>query len=97
MVAMVDNVFVYLCLNCLRPVHVGVRPRSLCRKCHDNKRIRCQYEAAPTSNRDTTVLLAAGFDLPLPTEYRPGTAGKVRVLMERYASGKQLWHPSDAK
>jgi len=33
---------------------------------------------------------------PCPTEFAPGTLGKVAVLAERARLGTSLWHPLDA-
>lgn len=32
-----------------------------------------------------------------PTEFGPGTVGKIRVMAARESRGECLWHPGDAK
>jgi hypothetical protein len=34
--------------------------------------------------------------LPVPTKALPGTPAKIKVLVERYAAGYELWHRLDA-
>ena len=35
--------------------------------------------------------------LPEPTQERPGTPAKIRVMRQRIARGEMLYHPDDAK
>lgn len=33
----------------------------------------------------------------IPTDYPPGSPGKLRVLRDRYRARVQLWHPDDSE
>lgn len=41
----------------------------------------------PTGSRPTP---------PRPTDFLPGSEGKIRIMVERYEQGYAIWHPKDA-
>ncbi len=71
---------------------MGTRPRSLCYVCYTNEIIRL---AAP---RASHVGITTGHGgLPAePTQARPGSPEKLRVLEQRAERGESLFHPLDA-
>lgn len=86
-----------LCSHCSKPVKNWHR-RGLCRKCHDNPKIREKYSPeSPNGRRGNRPdfngrFVAAAF----PTSAPPGSKEKVDVLMERARLGLSLEHPHDA-
>lgn len=88
------------CLHCkCRP---GKRSRGLCKRCFNDPEVRAKYGPRSPRGRRMPALSrrAARGDPPLPrkaTEHLPGTAAKIKVLMERLANGYALWHPQDAR
>lgn len=74
------------------------RSRGLCSSCYDKIDIRLQYPLLSTQFVRSPIgeEYADSGRLPKPTTARPGSAAKVRVLIERAANGQSLWHPLDA-
>jgi hypothetical protein len=85
-----------LCLNNCGRI-AARRRRGLCNSCGRDPRIRRRfpmkrggYAARPASERP-----GRKRPLPEPTNARPGSEEKIRVLMQRVEKRQQLWHPRD--
>lgn len=84
-----------VCRHCF--VWSGCRPRGLCFKCYNNLNIRKRYP--PISKygvRGKGVEELENRPLPAPTTEKPGSPGKLRVLIYRAERGQILFHPGDA-
>ena len=84
------------CRHCAVPV--AGRPRGLCHKCYDNRRVRAMYppDAKPTY-RFGEGNVTVGKPASKPTSAAPGTEQKILVMMARAARGEALFHPEDCK
>ena len=72
----------------------GIDRRGLCRICYRNPHIRRHYGKMPT----VEGLGSGNAKLPMPstpTDARPGSEDKIKVLEQRALAGEQLWHPKD--
>lgn len=84
------------CVHCdTRPPS---RPRGLCARCYHAPGVRNLYARVRDADYTRRGLGLSGTSQPpeSPTDAAPGTEDKVRVLEERAASGRALWHPRDA-
>lgn len=64
------------------------RRRQLCSPCYEVFR-----DLYPV--RENPTILAAVRPAQRPTEARPGSEEKIRVLCERHQNREELWHPAD--
>lgn len=79
------------CVHCQR--NKAVRPRGMCAGCYYSPAVRALYPS--TSKYRSLGEPQEPARLPRPTSAAPGTRSKLRVLMRRFRSGLQLWHPRD--
>jgi hypothetical protein len=84
-----------LCVHCDRfPVS---RPRGLCWSCYYRPGVRELYPTHPWHPGGRRgIAHVTPRNLSDPTDARPGSVEKVRVLMERAANNQVLFHPDDA-
>lgn len=85
-----------LCVHCHE--RLKVKPGGLCRRCYNIKELRDQYrlQCERGKHRGLGLENRDPKRLPCPTNARPGTAEKIRVLASRLEQGYTLWHPLDA-
>lgn len=84
-----------LCRHCRKAP--ATRPRGLCWTCYDQPGIRDLY--AVKWRFVAPVIRDSYGSRPLPpepTNARPGSREKVRILHQRALLRCQLWHPRDA-
>jgi hypothetical protein len=73
------------------------RPRGLCWTCYYTSDVRALYPSASKFGRRGNGLGSAKANpTAFPTDAKPGSEAKVRVLMERMELRQDLWHPKDA-
>lgn len=77
------------CLHCGRPAS---RPRTLCWPCYYNPRIRALYPTASKYPIRTNIMPCLN-----PTDFLPGSEGKIEVMARRAANRQDLHHPLDPK
>jgi hypothetical protein len=84
-----------LCRHCRwKP---ATRSRQLCRRCWHDPAVLALYPPDDGKFSHRGVGIGNGkAPLPEPTDARPGTEAKVRVLEERARRREQLFHPQDA-
>ncbi len=74
-----------------------LRPRGLCWTCYYMPGVR---ELHPSTSKFAQQGVGIGFgkdQLPAnPTDARPGTEEKIKVLEARAEAKTSLWHPNDA-
>lgn len=79
----------------------GIRCQwNLCRRCRKattTATARRTPRTPPVTPDDDDDDYADRPPPPEPTDWPPGSAGKVEVLAARVAAGVGLWHPDDAK
>jgi hypothetical protein len=69
----------------------------LCYRCYQSADVRQHYPRSESKYaRNGVGQGCRGYQLPEPTDARPGSAEKVAVLEERARLGLALWHPLDA-
>lgn len=85
-----------LCQHCAR--RKANRARRLCAPCYRDDAIRGLYKPY---QRISVGLHAYSGDVPplsdAPTDARPGTVEKVRVMEARALAGQHVHHPKDAR
>lgn len=73
------------------------RPRGLCWSCYYKPAVRVLYPSTSKFARRGVGNFCGTAPLPdLPTIAPPGSDAKIRVLSERAAQRRSLWHPDDA-
>jgi hypothetical protein len=66
----------------------------LCWRCRADPAIR-RLHPSPSKYARRGVSVGGGLPPEAPTDAVPGTPAKVRVLAERAATQRALWHPQD--
>jgi hypothetical protein len=82
-----------LCVHCDR--FPARRPRGLCWGCYYRPGVRELYPTRLNHSRNEIAFTPASR-WPDPTDARPGSGAKIKVLMERAANNQVLFHPDDA-
>jgi hypothetical protein len=87
-----------LCKHCRRPQR-SLRTRGLCQPCYNVPSVREKFpiEGGLVAACARRGVGHSGAGLPEPTDARPGSEAKVRVLEERARLGQALWHPLDSR
>lgn len=91
------------CKNCK---HCGAGhwqgSRGLCLSCYRKPLIKELYpvlkDVRPLKRGEDRAQREYGEDRPVPrtpTKAVPGSEEKIKILMQRYSGGYQLWHPRD--
>jgi hypothetical protein len=83
------------CLHC--KLKRGTEGRGLCRRCHQDRRVRIQYPMLGHDRKGVGLVIGKCLRGWEPTGALPGTPEKIRVLELRAGKGWPLWHPLDAK
>ncbi len=82
------------CLNCWSTARVYAR--GLCGSCYFNLEIRSRFPCRAGGVKSASVGNHYRPQAAEPTNELPGSEGKIRVLEQRVADGRALWHPDDA-
>ncbi len=80
------------CLHCRRP---GQYCRGLCLTCFQSDTIRDLFPKLRSNRRGVGV---GNDDMPVddaPTEAWPGSEEKIKVMEDRAARGRAIFHPGD--
>ena len=84
-----------LCRHCQKTK--ANRPRGLCWSCYYKPGVRELFPSTSKFARRGVANFCGTAPIPeAPTDAVPGSDEKIRVLMERAARKRSLWHPADA-
>lgn len=81
------------CQNCRK--HIITRPRKLCTLCYYDKDIRCKFKTWPGYYPHGAVGWNPDAAIE-PTEFPPGSEGKIKVMRARAEQMGPLHHALDA-
>lgn len=82
------------CVHCSMAV-TSLRSKGLCYRCYECPEIRGRYPTVALKTLDLSKFLGRADTTGGPTNARPGSPEKIRVLAARAANGVPLWHPGD--
>lgn len=85
-----------LCLGC-KELKVCAH-KGLCAVCILDNKVRIDLGYKSRLRKDTSHYEGRSGRLPPePTEFRPGTEEKIKVMAERFANSYCIFHPKDAR
>lgn len=86
------------CIHCGKERYLAAR--GLCSLCHKDKEVRRMYgqKIKTRFNHGSVIEMYDNCSPPqTPTNYFPGTEGKIRAMATRAVNRELLFHPQDAK